>query len=443
MGTSQRAARVISTLPGEDSVPPASSEVVLVEHDLLRVGDVLGDTFEVCGKLGEGGMGQVYEAYDRRLGRRVAIKVARPHSAVSVSGEARALAVLRGHPSIATVHALGVHAGMEYAVMDLIRGPTLQAYLDRHRADGTLASTDEIAEIGAAIAEGLAVVHEAGMAHRDVKPGNVILAPGNRAVITDFGIFRPECDASRLECDPSSPDVVWGTPDYMAPEVACGVFAPGELFLADVYALGVVLFELLTGVLPFQGSETSVLWKHVHQPIPDPGVQRPDTPRDLAALVRGMMAKAPRARPQSMREIAWQLRHPRSEPSRRFSTVIAEDNTATCTILEMLVSEGVPDADIRVARDGLVALDMVLRQPPQLLVVDLHLPVLSGVELCKRLAESDLAKRCVIVGTSALAEAGELEVLRRSGVRFLPKGEACATQLPLIARTARVRSARR
>jgi CheY-like chemotaxis protein len=333
-----------------------------------------------------------------------------------------------------TVHALGVHGGMEYAVMDRIYGVTLQACLDRRRSEATRLGVEEIMDIAAEIAEGLTVVHEAGMAHRDVKPANVILAPGNRVVIMDFGIFKPECDRTRST-------TVWGTPEYMAPEVVTDGVAPGELFLVDVYALGVLLFQMLTGVVPFQGaSATATLWMHVHEPVPDPALQRPDTPHDLAVLVRAMLAKSPSARPQGMHEVAWQLRRMRDGPTPtvwRFSTVIAEDNEATAAILASLVAEGVRHGEVRVARDGRMALQMVQERPPNLLVVDLHLPVMTGLEVCRRLAGTDLTRFGRIVATSAHAEPSELEVLRRLGsVLYLSKGEECSVQLPVLAREA-------
>jgi eukaryotic-like serine/threonine-protein kinase len=270
--------------------------------ELLHPGDVLDDVYEIQAKLGEGGMGQVFDAFDRRLFRHVAIKVARPGT--SVSREAKALAALGGHPSIVTVHALGLHQGLEYAVMSRIGGVTLQRYLEQRFADGQALSIPEVLQIGTALAEALAFVHEAGMAHRDVKPANVILAPRDRVVLTDFGIFRPECDHS------SSP-LVWGTPEYMAPEQTCSEIAPGELFLVDVYALGIVLFEMLTGAVPFVGPGARVMAMHSSEPVPDPSHRRLDTPRWLSGLVGEMLSKSPSARPQGMREVAWQLRNPR------------------------------------------------------------------------------------------------------------------------------------
>ncbi len=253
----------------------AGSDVDMSE--LLQPGDVLDDVYEIQAKLGEGGMGQVFDAFDRRLFRHVAIKVARPGT--SVSREAKALAALGVHPSIVTVHALGVHQGLEYAVMSRIGGVTLQQYLEQRFADGQALTIPEVLHIGVALAEALAFVHDAGMAHRDVKPANVILAPRDRVVLTDFGIFRPECDHS------SSP-LVWGTPEYMAPEQAFSEIAPG-------------------GALPRRRVRSG------HRPLRDAdrrrAVRRPRGARDGDALERaGARSVAPPARHATMaRRARW------------------------------------------------------------------------------------------------------------------------------------------
>jgi serine/threonine-protein kinase len=271
--------------------------------DLLRRGDLLGGKYEIRSKIGEGGMGQVYEALDRSLARRVAIKVARTATTMSLAQEARALAALR-HPSIVSVFALEEHQGIAYVVMELLFGRTLEAVLNEHRARGTAIPIDEALDCLAAIADGLAAVHRGGMAHRDVKPANVMLSPGSRVVLTDFGIFQPE--AWRSAC-------FAGSPHYIAPEIVQGRVGMGELYLVDVYALGVVAYEMLTGRVPFDDPNVyKILVKHTSDPAPDPSDQREGVPERLAALVLEMLAKDPKARPQSMDEIAWQLRRLRT-----------------------------------------------------------------------------------------------------------------------------------
>jgi eukaryotic-like serine/threonine-protein kinase len=250
-------------------------------------------------------MGQVYEAWDRTLGRSVAIKVVSPGEGPSLHKEARALAALR-HPNVVGVYAVGEHEHVPYLVMERVAGRTLQSHLDSRRAQGMRFSIDEVIDLLTGIAEGLAVVHRAGMAHRDVTPANVMLAPGDRIVLTDFGIFQPEIEvAGRLHCA--------GSPRHMAPEAIAMTVELGELYLVDVYALGVIAYELLVGALPYDDRGVmKLLWMHMHAPVPDPAAARCDVPPRLAALVREMLAKDPKDRPQSMDAIVWRLGRLRS-----------------------------------------------------------------------------------------------------------------------------------
>jgi CheY-like chemotaxis protein len=411
-----------------DCPPPLSEGRLIVRAPLLDVGEVLGSAFEIRALLGEGGMGQVYEAHDRLLSRRVAIKVPWPDSALSVRREAQALAALR-HPSMVTIYGLGLHRGIEYVVMERIYGTTLEAHLDRVPENAQL-YLDEVVDVLIGIADGLGVVHRAGMAHRDVKPANVMLAPGNRTVLTDLGIFQAEAEQRTGKS-------ILGSPAYMAPETITASVARGEGYLVDVYALGVIAFEMLTGSVPFIDERVlKVLWMHTAAPTPDPTDRRPDTPPRLARLVRSMLAKDPKARPQSMEEIAWQLRRLLQEPASpddRMSVVIAEDDPCAATVLSLIVARAAPEAHVRVARNGREALVLVRRKVPNLLVVDLHLPGVSGLDVCMQLRGTRVADRCRIVCTSAQAERGELEALRNLGfTRFVPKGDEIASQLPAI-----------
>jgi serine/threonine-protein kinase len=296
-----------------DALPGAAESeatAAIPLQSLFHPGDVLDDTYEVRGKIGQGGMGEVYEAYDRALCRRVAIKAAVPGIMPgSIRKEARALAALRD-PGIVAVHGVGEHAGVSYVVMECVPGKTLEAHLAAHRVEGTRLAFDEIRDILVGIAGALSVVHRAGMAHCDVKPANVMLAPRNRVVLTDFGIFQAEIDVTNGVARA-------GSPNYMAPEAIAATVDPGDLYLVDVYALGIVAFELLTGVVPYDHREAlRVCWMHVSAPVPNPQALRPDTPPRLVRLVRDMLAKDPNSRPQSMEEVAWQLRHLQAEPPR-------------------------------------------------------------------------------------------------------------------------------
>jgi serine/threonine-protein kinase len=269
-------------------------------HDVFEEGEVVSGVFEIRGKLGEGGMGQVYAAVDRSLGRKVAIKVARPGVEEWLDKEGRGLAALH-HPCVVTVYGAGRHHGVRYLALEHVPGRTLEALLGELREQVQLLPLREAVDLLRAIAEGLSVVHGAGMAHCDVKPANVMLAPRGRVVLTDFGTFQLENDAPQ--------DFAFGSPPYMAPEAVTMTARTGELFLVDVYALGVIGYELLTGAVPFYDERTRRLRTRPSQP-PDREVMRArgSASMPLALLVGSMMSPDPASRPQSADEIAWQLR---------------------------------------------------------------------------------------------------------------------------------------
>jgi serine/threonine-protein kinase len=401
-------------------------------RDLLAPGDVVAGTYEVRAKIGEGGMGQVYEARDRALGRRVAIKISAPHERVSLGNEARALATLR-HPSIVAVHAFGEHDGKAYLVMERVPGTTLHERVLRLAERRERLSVAEVVDLLVGIAEGLAVVHAAGMAHRDVKPSNVLLAPGDRVVLADFGVFQPQI-AVRTSHNGG------GSPHYFAPEAMTGNVDPGLVHLIDVYALGIVAYELLTGSVPFDDRDVmKILWMHVYAPPPDPAAARPDTPPSLAALVRAMLAKDPLDRPRGMDEVVSLLRRVRArlESPARCSVLLVEDNAATATLVESMVSAVSDDVTVRVARDASEALEALRAGPADLVIVDLHLPAMSGVELCRRLRDMRVAEGSTIVATSAHATSRELQAIRALGVvQYVPKGEELAGNIPALVHAA-------
>ena len=287
--------------------------VVPPTGNLFEIGAVLNDTYELRGMLGQGGMGQVYDAYDRYLSRPVAIKVAWPTvGASAVRKEAQALAAIR-HPSMVVVYASGTHAGTEYVVMERVPGLTLASHIRRRVSSGKPFLVPEAVEILSAVAEGLAAVHRAGIAHRDVKPDNVMLAPSGRVVIMDFGVFVPEFAIA-------AHTVASGSPAYMAPETISGTVGGGGGFLVDVYALGVMAFELLTGELPFPGvTAPDVYMKHLSAQVPTVRSRRSEVPLALDHLVSALMTKDPSERPQNLDDVAHQLRAMLVQPAARTS----------------------------------------------------------------------------------------------------------------------------
>ncbi|MBK5230793.1 MAG: serine/threonine protein kinase, partial [Thermoleophilia bacterium] len=252
------------------------------------IGEVVGDRYRIEKVVGAGGMATVYKAFDATLERPVALKVMRrevtgdPDQLERFRREARAAAKL-SHAHIVTVIDAGEENGRPYIVFEYVPGETLK---QRIKSRGRLPVTEAVAyaiEIGSA----LVAAHGAGLVHRDVKPQNVLLDSAGHAKVADFGIAR------ELEANDGLTKTgrVLGTTDYVAPEQAMGEDVTGQ---SDVYSLGIVLFEMLTGEVPFKGeNHVAVAMKHVKEQLPDVQRLRPEVSSTLAAVVEKMTAKEP------------------------------------------------------------------------------------------------------------------------------------------------------
>jgi eukaryotic-like serine/threonine-protein kinase len=416
----------------EPHVPPDSrAREPTPEAKIFELGEVLNDAYEIRGLLGAGANGQVFDAHDRLLNRRVAIKAAPtdpPLLAQLLRKEAQALAALR-HPALVNVFAMGTHRGVLYFVMEHIPGITLEDHLQRRTATGEQLSLQETLDVLIAIAEGLAAVHRAGIAHRDVKPGNVMLAPGNRIVLTDLGLVVPEFDVGGRELK--------GTPEYMAPEVILGQIKPGAAHLVDTYALGVLAFELVTGSVPYDAESISKLLRlHLQAPIPEVA----GAPKKLAALIQEMMDKDPLGRPQQLETVVWRLRALRSAPAgsevpQGFAVLVVDDDRDIAKLIKVFVRAAVPKAEVAVASSAKQALEMIRSKPPQLMIMDLMMPGMNGIELCMYLRAEQLADHCTIAAVSAAASPGDIELLYELGVsRFIDKGPELRPRVSEIAK---------
>ncbi len=270
------------------------------------------DHYRIDHMLGQGGMGVVYQATDMNLQRPVAIKIMHPHLAANPEfqqrflQEARAAASLE-HPNIVRVLYFGVQGDQAFLVMDLITGGSLRDYLQHLHLQQASLELPELAEFGRQIADALDYAHNRGMIHRDVKPDNVLLKPvtnGNitvfQAMLTDFGLAKLEQSLVH-----SVPGQTMGTFAYMSPEQCRGEEVDGR---SDIYSLGVMLYELATGRLPFLAKTlTEAIRMHTSDPVPDPKTIRPGLPDSLVEIIMRCLAKNPADRYQMAGEMAGDL----------------------------------------------------------------------------------------------------------------------------------------
>ena len=254
------------------------------------IGTVLSGRYRLESKLGSGGMSTVYLARDETLQRWVAVKVMhreisdQPDQLERFRREARTVAQL-SHPNVVAVIDAGEDSGYPYIVLEYVEGETLKQRIDRL---GRL-PVDEAAAYGIEIGRGLAAAHAQRLIHRDVKPQNVLIDAEGRAKVTDFGIARS------LESDGlTKTGRVLGTTDYVAPEQAMGQAVDAR---CDIYSLGVLLYEMLTGDVPFQADTlVGVAMKHVNERMPDVQERRPEVSSALAAVIERATAKEPKKR---------------------------------------------------------------------------------------------------------------------------------------------------
>ncbi|MEF3121470.1 Stk1 family PASTA domain-containing Ser/Thr kinase [Kocuria flava] len=263
-------------------------------------GTVLEGRYELGPRLARGGTATVYRARDRRLDRPVAVKLLHPHLAEDAGAaerfarEARAAARL-SHPHVVSVLDQGRSPdGTPYLVMELVEGPTLRRVL---RERGAL-PVPEALDVLEALLDGLAAAHRAGLVHRDVKPENVLLDAGGRITVADFGL-------TRAADQHTGTGTVLGTVGYAAPELVTGRRVDAR---SDVYAAGVVLFELLAGRRPFDGPPLVVARAHADGPVPDVRSAAPGVPAPVAHLVARATAHDPQDRPADAGRMLEQLR---------------------------------------------------------------------------------------------------------------------------------------
>jgi type VI secretion system protein ImpC len=288
------------TLPPDLGPEEAAPETV--ERPAAQLPGQLG-RYRLLGVLGEGGMGTVYKAEDPELRRVVALKVPRfegpprqrDPAVQRFLREARAAAQLR-HPHVCPIYDVGEADGRPYVVMAYVEGESLAERLEGGRRCD---DARQAAALARQVAEALAAVHALGIVHRDLKPGNILLDRAGQAVLADFGLAHPGGDAEPLTVE----GAVLGTPAYMSPEQAAGATRQvGPL--SDVYSLGVVLYRMLTGRLPFEGPTLTILARITSETPPPPSQFRPDLDPVLQGIVLKAMARRPEDRYRDARSLA-------------------------------------------------------------------------------------------------------------------------------------------
>ncbi|MHC4884584.1 MAG: protein kinase domain-containing protein [Planctomycetota bacterium] len=391
--------------------------------------------YEIKGKLGEGGMGTVYRGYQASLDREVAIKtlsesfasnetfVARFHR------EARAAASLV-HPNVIQVFSIGCEEGVHYFAMEYIRGKDLS----EHLKEGRQFTLEESLDIIIKVVQALTGAEEVGLVHRDIKPSNIMMTERNQIKLTDFGL------AKTTDSDLTEAGTVVGTANYMSPEQGQGLHLDGR---SDMYSLGVVFYELVTGSPPFLAeSAPAVLYKHVYEMPASPRSLNPDLPEAVEAVILQMLRKNPEERHASAGELLEDLIQLRSGQKREEKAAVpasispappspsaAPAQAASGLSSSMTVSHTQSNAlivdhtgflgelfgtllsekgfAIQSVTDGDTAIATAVEGTPKVILLDMEVSNPDGVEVLQAFQEKDLHSRVMAIASPKVKE--ELE----------------------------------
>ncbi|MGI6020011.1 MAG: Stk1 family PASTA domain-containing Ser/Thr kinase [Lachnospiraceae bacterium] len=292
---------------------------------MLRTGDVLGKRYELVGKIGSGGMADVYKAKDHKLNRYVAVKVMKAEFNNDESfvrkfrREAQAAAGL-ANPNIVNVYDVGEDQGNYYIVMELVEGITLKEYITKKRE----LSVREATSIAIQVCMGLAAAHSQGIVHRDIKPQNIIISTDGKVKVTDFGIARA-ASSNTISAN------VMGSVHYSSPEQVRGGYSDAK---SDIYSLGITLYEMVTGRVPFDGETTvAIAIKHLQDEMDPPSKYVPNLPFSLEQIIYKCTQKSPDRRYNSVNEVIDDLKRSLTDPNGHFVMLTPlSDHAQTVTI---------------------------------------------------------------------------------------------------------------
>ena len=292
---------------------------------MLKTGMIIAERYEILAKIGTGGMADVYKAKDHKLNRFVAVKVLKAEFREDTTfvqkfrREAQAAAGLT-HPNIVNVFDVGDDDGVHYIVMELIEGITLKEYIAKK---GKL-SIKEATSIAIQVSMGLEAAHSHGIVHRDVKPQNIIIATDGKVKVTDFGIARA-ASSNTISSN------VMGSVHYSSPEQVRGGYSDEK---SDIYSLGITMYEMVTGRVPFDGDTTvAIAIKHLQEEMVPPSIYTEDLPYSLEQIIYKCTQKSPDRRYGKMEEVIADLKHSLIDPQGDFVKISSVNHDAKTVVI--------------------------------------------------------------------------------------------------------------
>ena len=351
--------------------------------------------YRIVSLLGQGGMGAVYLADDTRLGRRVALKILPPEVAADPERmqrfvqEARLASALT-HPNVATIYEIGQDKDLWFLAMEFVEGRPLSGRIQQ----GPL-KTPEIVAIGLEIADALDDAHSKGIVHRDIKPANLMLTQRGHVKILDFGLAKQAATPNSQETQlMTSVGVVMGTVAYMSPEQALGRDVDAR---TDIFSLGVVLYEMATGRIPFSGANAQETMAHLLQSMPEATARfNYDVPQELDRVIRKCLEKDPSRRYQSARELMVDLKNldrdtssgrapavaeASSAATRRLKAILVDDEELARQLLREYLNAAKGVDIVAECANGFEAVKAISEQRPDLVFLDVQMPKLDGFEV--------------------------------------------------------------
>jgi serine/threonine-protein kinase len=440
---SDRISSLVERAPGAPLEPDPCADVPIMRELGLERGTMIGDTYRIVGPLGAGGMGVVALAHDDLLDRDVAIKFVRAelferkNLRELFTVEARAMARV-SHANVLTVHTFGEHEGVPYFVMEYVAGPTVEQWLERQGKAPDIAEALRILDQACL---GVEAIHAASTVHRDLKPSNLLIDDSLHVAVSDLGVARilEGAGGGELCC-------IVGSAAYLAPEAALGDDTKPELATRrDIYALGCIAYELLTGRPPFTApTDMALIAKHLLETPPAASSLRADLPTEFDDVLLRALDKDPLKRWRTASAFRRALERARTNEPLPERILIADDDQDWSDLLQTWLAERFPDAKIDLVCDGEQAIAAIQNHGGySAVLVDLQMPEIDGMELTEHLRSLDDSDQMPIIVLTAAGGPGEWRRLSQIGAdAFLVKPVDPDDVAMLIRRTMKSRQRR-